>query len=185
MTKIQTHKEAQELLEKYVKDEYQRLHAQMVACSMEGYAIHNNKSQEETFLYWLTGYFHDIDFYLHPSTHPKESLQWFKEWGLSDELIHAIEAHALGFNGFTTEPQTELAKLLLACDEICGIFYAYKRLNPIPYKDIKVKSIKKKIKDKGFAPAIDRQHITDAVKRIGISLDEHIEHLISFLSKLD
>ncbi|MCH8519827.1 MAG: HD domain-containing protein [Nanoarchaeota archaeon] len=183
---IKTKEDAQRLLEQYVEDDYQKLHAQMVACALEGYAIKNNKSEDEVFLYWLTGYLHDIDFYKFPTSHPKESLQWFKDWGLSDELIHAIEAHALGFNGFTTEPETDLAKLLIACDEICGIFYAYKRLNPISYSEIKVKSIKKKIKDKGFAPNIDRQHILDAVDRIeNLTLEEHIENLISFLGKLD
>lgn len=183
---IKTKEEAEILLKEYVKDEYQLLHAQMVACALEGYAIKNDKSQEEIFLYWLTGYFHDIDFFKYPTTHPKESLNWFKEWNLSDELIHAVEAHALGFNGFTTEPETDLAKLLIACDEICGIFYAYKKLNPIPYGEIKVKSIKKKIKDKGFAPNIDREHIYDAIDRVeNLTIEEHIENLTSSLSRLD
>lgn len=126
-----------------------------------------------------------IDFFKYPTTHPQESLKWFEEWNFSEELIHAVEAHALGFNGFTTEPETDLAKLLIACDEICGIFYAYKMLNPIPYGEIKVKSIKKKIKDKGFAPKIDRDHIYDGVARLNITFEEHIENLISFLSKLN
>lgn len=182
---ISTKEEAKKLLKEYVKDEYQLLHAQMVACALEGYAIKDNKSEDEIFLYWLTGYFHDIDFFKYPTTHPTESLKWFKEWELSNELIHAVEAHALGFNGFTTQPKSDLAKLLIACDEICGIFYAYRRLNPIPYGQIKVKSIKKKIKDKGFAPNIDRQHILDGIDRVGISIDEHIENLIVSLSRLD
>lgn len=57
---VNTKEEAQKLLEEYVEDDYQKLHAKMVACALEGYAIKNGKSDSEVFLYWLTGYFHDI-----------------------------------------------------------------------------------------------------------------------------
>lgn len=57
---ITTKEDAQKLLETYVEDDYQKLHAQMVACALEGYAIKNELSKDEVFLYWLTGYLHDI-----------------------------------------------------------------------------------------------------------------------------
>lgn len=174
--------QARELLAQYVSDDYQRLHAEMVATAVEGYAAQYNADPQ---LWWLTGYMHDIDFGQFPDTHPGPSLEWFREWEYPDELIHAVEAHALGFNGFTTEPQTDLAKVLIACDEISGIFYAYKRLNPIPYGEMKSKSIVKRVKDKGFAPAIDRQHISDAVERLGIDIPTHAQNLIGFFSLLD
>ena len=178
----QTKDQARELLARYVADDYQRLHAEMVATAVEGYAP---KYGGETHLWWLTGYLHDIDFNQHPDTHPGPSLEWFRAWGYSEELIHAVEAHAVGFNGFTTEPETDLAKVLIVCDEISGIFYAYKKLNPIPYGEMKTKSILKRVKDKGFAPAIDREHIRTALDRLGIDTSEHIENLISFFASLD
>lgn len=173
--KLPTREEARELLYKYVKDEYQRFHAEMVAAAMAEYAKKLDENEE---LWGLTGYLHDIDYDLHPSEHPGLSLQWFAEWGYPEELIHAVEAHADGFNGFTTKPESQLAKALVACDEICGIFYAYQKLNPIPYSDMKVKSIKKRLKESKFAPGIDRTHIYNACENFGVDLDDHIETLI-------
>jgi len=100
-------------------------------------------------------------------------------------LIDAVEAHAEGFNGFTKKPVTSLDKALVACDEICGIFYAYQKLNPVPFGQIKASSIKKKIAEDRFAPGISRPHIHAAVQALGITLDDHVIRLITALSKLD
>ena len=149
--------EAQRLLESHVQDDYQRVHARMVATALEGYAHHLDAENPE--LWYVTGLLHDIDFEQHPEEHPKPSLGWFVEWEYPEELIHAVEAHAYGYNGFNTLPSTPLAAALLATDELCGIFYAYRKMNPVPYGEMKAKSIKKKIKDKSFAAKVDRTTI--------------------------
>lgn len=176
-----TKEEAQAKLEEHVTNDYQRHHALMVAVAMEGYA---KKYGENEDLWYITGLLHDVDYEEFPDTHPGPSLAWFKEWSYPEELIHAVEAHAFGFNGFTTEPQTLLAKALMACDEISGIFYAYRLMNPIPYNDMKVSSIKKRLKDKTFAAKINRDDITKGVERLDLTLDEHIENLIMFFKPL-
>ncbi|MFN3187976.1 MAG: HDIG domain-containing metalloprotein [Candidatus Paceibacteria bacterium] len=179
---VPTKDKAISLLHEHVTDPYQRLHAKMVAVSLEKYA---NKFDEDENLWWTTGLLHDIDYEIHPREHPGPSLGWFHTWGYPKELIHAVEAHADGFNGFTTKPETQLAKTLLACDEICGIFYAYQKLNPIPFGDMKASSIKKRLYEEKFAPGISRPHIYTAVEGLGITIDEHIENLINALSTLD
>src|SRR5215212_3329611 len=141
---LPTQEESRVMLESHVQDEYQRHHALMVAMAMEGYA---KIFSGEPVLWYVTGMLHDIDFERHPDTHPRESLAWFQAWQYPDELIHAVEAHAYGYHGFSTLPQTKLAAALLACDEISGIFYAYRKLNPVRYGDMKASSIKKKVKD--------------------------------------
>jgi predicted hydrolase (HD superfamily) len=133
----------------------------------------------------MTGYLHDVDFEKHPNVHPAESLKWFKEWGYPESLVHAVEAHAYGYNGFTTLPATKLAAALMACDELCGIFYAYKKLNPIPYGQMKVSSIKKRLAEKSFAAKIERGTIYRGQETLGVTLDDHIQNLIQFLAKLD
>ncbi|MBC9868862.1 MAG: HDIG domain-containing protein [Opitutae bacterium] len=178
---LPTVSEAENLLRQYVRDGYQRHHASMVARAMEGYADHLG---EDTRLWWTTGYLHDIDFEKHPDTHPADSLRWFAQWGYPKDLMHAVEAHAYGYNGFSTLPKTKLAGGLLACDEICGIFYAYQKMNPVPYGQMKVKSIRKKIKDKSFAAKVDRSTIYLGCENLGIQINEHIANLIRFLGKL-
>ena len=169
------------LLHQHVNAGYQRLHAQMVACAMEGYAQHLN---EDSLLWFVTGLLHDIDFEQHPDTHPGPSLGWFKEWGYPDALIHAVEAHAYGYHDFKTLPQTRLAAALLACDEISGIFYAYRKMNPVGYGEMKSSSIKKKFKEPNFAAKIDRTVIQLGCDHLGIPLDEHIANLVRFLAPL-
>lgn len=176
-----TKDEAQKILEENVKDEYQRYHAKMVAIAMEGYA---EKFGEDKNIWYITGLLHDVDFEKFPETHPKESLVWFKKWGLPDDIVHAVEAHAYGYNGYTTLPQTKLASALMACDEISGIFYAYRKLNPIPFGDMKVSSIKKRLAEKSFAAKIDREVINRGCEYLIISIDDHIQNLIIFFKNL-
>jgi predicted hydrolase (HD superfamily) len=178
---LPTKPEAETLLHEYVTDPYQRYHALMVGTAMAGYAVLRGEDEQ---LWWLTGYLHDIDYDLHPTEHPGPSLNWFADWGYPPELIHAIEAHANGFNGYTTKPETDLAKALIACDEICGIFYAYYKLNPVPFGEMKAKSIKKRLKESRFAPGIDRQHIFAGCEDFGVTIDEHVENLITFFAEL-
>lgn len=180
--KLPTKDEARKLLHEHVTDTYQRFHAEMVGRAVEGYA---EMLGEDAQLWWVTGFLHDIDYQAHPHEHPAPSLVWFAQWGYPETLIHTVEAHALGFNGFTTKPQTALAKALLACDEICGIFYAYQKLNPIPFKDMKISSLKKRIADERFAPGISREHIQRACDDFDSTLETHIENLIGFLGSLD
>ncbi|MES2215783.1 MAG: HD domain-containing protein [Patescibacteria group bacterium] len=178
---LPTRTAAKELLAQHVKDQYQRYHAEMVATAMDGYAALYGEDPE---LWYLTGLLHDIDFEEHPHVHPGESLKWFKEWGYPEELIHAVEAHAYNYNGFTTLPETKLAGALLACDEISGIFYAYQKLNPVPFAQMKASSIKKRFNEKSFAAKIDRTTITQGCEVLGVDLDTHITNMIGFLGKI-
>ncbi len=179
---LPTKKQALTLLEDHVKGEYQRFHARMVACSMEGYA---EKFKEDSDLWYVTGLLHDLDFESHPDEHPSRSLEWFKEWGYPEELIHAVEAHAYGYNGFDTLPRTKLASALLACDEITGIFYAYQKMNPVPFGEMKAGSVKKKFKQKDFAAGVNRDVIQLGCDGLGVEIGEHIENMIAFLEGFD
>jgi predicted hydrolase (HD superfamily) len=179
---LPTKEEARQLLEQHVTDDYQRHHARMVATALEGYA---SLLQGDPQLWLVTGLLHDVDFEQHPGTHPGESLRWFKEWDYPEALIHAVEAHAYGYNGFSALPQTKLAAALLATDELCGIIYAYRKLNPVRYGEMKASSIKKKVKEPSFAAKVDRSTIYKGCEHLGVPVDEHIANVIKFLAALD
>ncbi len=174
--------DAQRLLEQHVQDAYQRHHATMVATALAGYA---SQLGEDADLWFVTGLLHDLDFEAHPEAHPGPALQWFHDWDYPEELRHAVEAHAYGYNGYTTLPRTRLAAALLATDELCGIFYAYRRLNPVRYGEMKPSSIKKKLKEPTFAAKIDRSTIQLGCEHLGLPLDDHLRNMVSFLSPLD
>jgi predicted hydrolase (HD superfamily) len=95
-----------------------------------------------------------------------------------------VEAHAYGYHGFTTLPETRLAAALVACDELSGIFYAYRKMNPVPYGQMKAASIRKKFKDPGFAAKIDRATIQLGCDKLGVPLDDHIANLVKFFASL-
>ena len=173
---------ATQLLEHHVQDAYQRYHALMVATAMEGYARHFGEDED---LWYLTGYLHDLDFEQFPEQHPAVSLQWFRDWGYPESFIHAVEVHAFGYNGFQTLPQNRLAAALLACDEISGIFFAYRKVNPVPYGQMKVKSIMSRLKEKAFAAKIDRSTILLGCEHLGVPIEEHVAHLVQFFGNLD
>jgi len=173
--------EANALLESYVADAYQRHHALMVATAMEGYAP---AYDGDPHLWHVTGLLHDLDFERFPDLHPAESLRWFREWGYPEELIHAVAAHAYGYHGFTALPKTRLAAALLASDEISGIFYAYRKLNPVRYGEMKASSIRKKLKDTAFAAKVDRSTIALGCEHLGVTVDDHVANLVRFFAVL-
>jgi predicted hydrolase (HD superfamily) len=177
---LPTREEAFILLNQHVKEPYQILHAKMIANAMESYSPENEKD-----LWYITGLLHDLDYYEHPEEHPKVSLKWFKEWGYPEELIHAVEAHAHGYHGITTEPKTPIASCLCACDELSGLIYAYSLMRPGKFDGMEVKSIQKRFKDKSFAKKINREEVMYGVEKFGITFEEHIQNLINVFSKME
>lgn len=170
---LPSRKEALKLLKSKVKDDYQIHHSLMVAKALERYSSIFNEDSE---LWYITGLLHDLDYYKFPETHPKKSLEWFKELDFPEELIHAVEAHA--FMRTNIEPRTKLASALIACDELCGLLYAYSLMRPEGFKEMKLKSLKKKFKDKSFAAKVDRSDILYGIEKLGEDFDKHLQFLI-------
>ncbi|MCA9391610.1 lysine--tRNA ligase [candidate division WWE3 bacterium] len=173
LSNLPSRAEAEQLLEEHVLDNYQSLHAKMVASVLEKYAMQFDQNDD---LWYITGLLHDLDFNKHPEEHPQKALEWFKEWNYPQELIHAIGAHAHERTG--VEPQTLLAQALTATDELAGIMYAYALLRPEGFEGMKVSSLKKKIKDKAFAPNIDRESVSYGLEHFAVEPEEHMQLMI-------
>jgi len=172
--------EAKELLEKLVGDEYQKLHALMVAEALKAYA---KKLGENEDLWYLTGLLHDLDYFQYPDEHPQVELAWFEEWGFPKDMTQAIAAHAHKRTG--AEPESLLASALLATDELAGFLYAYSLMRPEGFSCMEAKSVKKKFKDKAFAKKVDREEIKYGMDKFGQDFSEHIEFLIAVFRDID
>lgn len=141
---------------------------------MRAYAPRYNADPE---LWGIVGLIHDFDYQKHPNLdgqgHPNIGIAWLKEHGWSDEVTHAIAAHAPELTG--VHPSNDLEKVLVAVDELTGFIAAVAFVRPSKnIADVQLSSIKKKWKEKAFAAGVHRDEIERATEMLGIPLDEHI-----------
>ena len=176
---LPSRKESLELLEKHVADDYQKLHAKMIAAALEMYAKEYGENPE---LWYITGLLHDLDYYEFPSEHPNQSLEWFTGWGYPEALTHAVAAHYWKKTG--VQPATRLAAALIATDEMSGLLYAYSLMRPERWEGMKAGSANKKFKDKSFAAKVDREEILFGVEKLGVEFNDHVAFLISVFQKM-
>lgn len=164
--------QSQALMESKISNQALRHHCVMVAGAMEAYA---KQLGEDTELWYQTGLLHDIDWEQFPDEHPNKAVaEWLDEY--PEELKLAILAHAP--DRTNKKPETLIEKYIFACDELSGFMHAVSLMRPSGFTDMQPKSIKKKLKDKGFAANVSREDITQGFELIGKTPDEHIGFLI-------
>jgi len=165
------------LVNEYIDKESLRHHCLMVARAMEAYAKVLKMNDEDVAEWWTAGLLHDLDWEKYPEEHPTVAVeQILPKKGYSNKVIEAIKAHAPERTG--KEPETPIEKYLFACDELSGFMHAVSLVRPNGFSDMKVKSVKKKLKDKNFAAAVPREDIKKGVEYIGSKLNDHIAFLI-------
>lgn len=149
---------------------------------MRAYA---RKYGEDEDLWGITGLLHDLDFERYPDMndpvdgHPRRSLRLFRELGYPETLVHAVEGHApyLGIARASRMDST-----LVAVDELTGLIMAVGYVRPSKdLRDVTVKSVRKKWKDRAFAAAIDRAEIEMFTAELGEPLDEHVGFVLAAL----
>lgn len=166
--------EAVELLKKYNKDAFHLHHAYTVEAVMRYFAEKLGYGEDADF--WATvGLLHDIDFEMYPEEHCKKAPELLREGGANEELIHAVCSHGYGIC-VDVEPVHEMEKVLFACDELTGLIGACALMRPSKScKDMELKSLKKKYKDKKFAAGCSRDIIAKGAQLLGWTLDELLE----------
>lgn len=163
------------IVEQYVSNENLIRHMLAVEAAMRFYA---NKYDQDAELWGNTGLLHDFDWEIHPTLeeHPQAGAPILRENGVPEEIIRAILSHA-DHTGVPRESLME--KALMACDEITGLITAVALVRPSrSLDDLKVKSVKKKWKDRSFAAGADREEIARAVEDFGMDLWEHTTNVI-------
>jgi putative nucleotidyltransferase with HDIG domain len=177
-----TRDEALAIVREYVKNENLVKHMLCVEAAMRFYA---EKFGEDVETWGLLGLLHDFDWEVHPTLeeHPSAGAAILRERGLDEELIQDILSHGIGDD---LPPRDTLRrKALYACDEITGLIVAVALVRPSrSLLDLKVKSVKKKWKDKAFAAAVNRQEIEEAAEAFGVERWEHVQNVILAMRKI-
>jgi len=163
-----TREEAWALLQEYGSTEKHIRHMLAVEAAMRAYA---RRFGEDEDLWGAIGLVHDFEYDQFPDEHPHAGGRILREKGYSEEIVNTILSH-----GNTGVPRdTLLAKTLHAVDELTGLLVAVTLVRPSKdIRDVKIKSVRKKWKDKAFAAAVDREEISRAAEALGVDLWEHV-----------
>jgi putative nucleotidyltransferase with HDIG domain len=174
---------AQVILHDWIQSESLRKHCYAVADSMKHFA---QLRGEDADLWEAVGLLHDMDYERHPNLersrtegHPFVGVAWLRENGWSDGVCRAILSHA-DYSGVSRE--TALEKTLYAVDELSGFVVAVALVRPTKsIHDVDVRSVRKKMKDKAFARAVNRDDIIRGAEELGVPLDDVITQVIAAL----
>lgn len=172
-----TRTQALELLCKYNKEPFHRLHGLTVEGTMRWYAKELGYGEDEEF-WGQVGLLHDIDFELYPEQHCVKAPELLREAGVGEDMIHAIVSHGYGIC-VDVVPEHEMEKVLFAADELTGLIGAAAKMRPSKsVMDMEVSSLKKKFKDKKFAAGCSRDVIRQGAEQLGWTLEELMEKTI-------
>jgi len=175
-----TRDDAWSLVCEWTQSDALRRHMLGVEAAMRWYARKLGEDEEK----WaITGLLHDFDYEKHPNApdHPLKGAEVLRAKGWPDEIVRAILGHA-HWGGVARD--TPLARALFAVDELVGFVFACAYVQPSKrVADVKPASVKKKLKDKGFARTVSREDIELGIAEMGIPAEEHIANVIAALTE--
>jgi putative nucleotidyltransferase with HDIG domain len=178
-----TRDQALALMHEWTPSESLRKHMYAVELAMRAMADRHGADPEA---WGAVGLLHDFDYERFPNAdraadreHPSEGVSHLASLGVPAEWQEAILGHA----EYTGTPRvTPMAKSLFAVDELAGFLVAGALVRPSKsLQDLEVSSVKKKLKDKGFAKGVNREDIAKGVEELGTTLDEHIAFMLEAL----
>lgn len=170
---------AWELVCQYTASDSLRKHMLAVEAAMRAYA---RRAGEDEATWGIVGLLHDFDYerWPDPPDHPLQGAAILAERGYPAHVIYAIKSHA---DYLTDCPRVSpLDKTLYACDELAGFITAVAKVRPEGIHGLKPSSVKKKLKQKSFAAAVNREDIVRGAADLGVDLDEHIQFVIDALT---
>ena len=172
------------ILHDWVQSESLRKHCYAVADSMKHFA---QLRGEDADLWETVGLLHDMDYERHPNLersstegHPFVGVAWLRDHGWSEEVCRAILSHA---DYAKVSRETALEKTLYAVDELSSFVVAVALVRPTKsIRDVDVRAVKKKMKDKAFARPVNREDIMRGSEELGMPLDTVIAEVITALN---
>ena len=171
------------ILHDWVQSESLRKHCYAVADSMRYFAQLRGADAD---LWEAVGLLHDMDYERHPNLehspsegHPFVGVAWLREHGWGEETCRAILSHADYTN---VSRETPLEKTLFAVDELSSFVIAVALVRPTKsIHDVDVAAVKKKMKDKAFARAVNRDDIRRGADELSMPFDDVIVEVINAL----
>ena len=169
--------ESWELLCGWTASDSLRKHMLAVEAAMRAYARKFGEDEEK---WGITGLLHDMDYEKHPTPdeHPMVGVRELESRGYPQDVIHAIKGHA---DYLAVPRDTLMSKTLYAVDELSGFIVACALVRPEGLEGLKAKSVRKKMKQKSFAAAVNREDIVRGAEELGVDLGEHIEFVAGAL----
>jgi len=182
MSFVPTMEQAQEILQRYNKEEFHLKHAAIVSGVMGWFAKEYDPANEE---FWrVVGLLHDLDFEQFPQQHCVKSQELMKELDLDERIIRATASHGYGIC-VDIQPEHIMEKILFATDELTGLIGAVALMRPSKsVSDLELKSVKKKYKTPAFAAGCSREVISKGAEMLGWELNDLISRTILAMRSL-
>ena len=166
------------LLTEFTQNENLQKHALAVEAAVRGYA---RQWGEDEAAWGVTALLHDFDYERYPdlADHPFKGAEILRERGYPEWLVRAVLSHA-DHTGVVRESRLE--HTLFACDEMAGFVTAAALIRPSKsLLDLEAKSVVKRMKEKAFARAVNRDDLRRGAEEIGVPLDVHVANVIAFM----
>jgi putative nucleotidyltransferase with HDIG domain len=166
------------LLTEFTQNENLQKHALAVEAAVRGYA--RLWGEDET-AWGIAALLHDFDYERYPdlADHPFKGAGILRERGYPEWLVRAVLSHA-DHTGVARE--TRLEHALFACDEMAGFVTAAALIRPSrSLFDLEATSVVKRMKEKAFARAVNRDDLRRGAEEIGVLLDAHVSNVIAFM----
>ena len=166
-----------EVLKEHVKTKSLLKHCFAVEAAMRAYA---KVFGEDIDRWGMIGLMHDVDFEKHPENHPNYAPQLLKGYDYDGDFVDTILSHGTGKEAMRN---TRVRKCLFAVDKMASFIVAVALMRPTRLEGLAAKSAKKKIKDKAFAKAVDREELIASMEDLGMELSEHVRIIVEGLSE--
>ena len=172
----ETREKAWGLLRQHVTSEVLLKHCLAVEIAMRAYAEKFGGDVE----YWgAVGLLHDVDFEQFPHDHPHHAREILLPHGYDDAFITDVESHCRVWEA----DRSQLQKTLLAVDELTGFIIACALVRPDrSLENLEVKSVMKKMKDKAFARAVNRETLTEGALSMDVDFADHVAFVTQALA---
>jgi putative nucleotidyltransferase with HDIG domain len=176
--------DAWQLVNEFTENQNLVRHMLAVEAAMRAYA---RKYGEDEELWGIVGLIHDFDYEQNPDLtvegHPVTGAKILRERGWPEDIVRAVLSHASEYTGVPRE--TLMERVLYAVDDLTGLLVAVALVRPSKsILDVKLKSVRKKWKDRAFAAAVNREEIQQAAADLGVDLNEHIQIVLDAMKEI-